>query len=148
MVAILVIGISGCGGNDRRQSVNPATTTAARFLELRSDASAGTIHFPRGLYALDTEDRNGYYYRAPGKVYQHSFPDTIPTMEASSFPNAIKGSCAVTLSCPAASLMSVTCRARTTSFAIDEDHVAPAGCRRNRWWRRGFAPSWNQSRPA
>ena len=31
------------------------------------------MHFPRGLYSLETEDQNGYYYRAPAKVYQHSF---------------------------------------------------------------------------
>jgi hypothetical protein len=77
-LAVLVMAFSSCGGTDRRHSVNPAATTAARFLELRSDASAGTIHFPRGLYALDTEDGNGYYYRAPGKVYQRSFSGRYP----------------------------------------------------------------------
>jgi hypothetical protein len=77
-LAVLAMAVPGCGGTDRRHSVNPAATTAARFLELRSDASAGTIHFPRGLYALDTEDGNGYYYRAPGKVYQRSFSGSYP----------------------------------------------------------------------
>ena len=74
----LAMDFSGCGGNDRRHSVNPAATTAARFVELRSDTSVGTIHFPRGLYSLDTEDGNGYYYRAPGKVYQRSFSGRYP----------------------------------------------------------------------
>ena len=69
----------GCGGTDRRRPVNPsATTTAARFIELRSDTSAGTIHFLRGLYSLESEDQHGYYYRAPGKVYQRSFSGRIP----------------------------------------------------------------------
>ncbi len=77
-LAVLAIALPGCGGTDRRHSVNPAATTAARFLELRSDASAGTIHFPRGLYSLDSEDGNGYYYRAPGKVYQRSFSGGYP----------------------------------------------------------------------
>ena len=71
--------LSGCGGTDRRQSVNPmGTTTTPPFIELRTDISAGTIHFPRGLYSLDSEDHHGYYYRAPGKVYQRSFSGRLP----------------------------------------------------------------------
>jgi hypothetical protein len=77
-LALVAMAFSGCGGSDRRRPVNPAATTAAHFVELRSDTSAGTIHFPRGLYSLDTEDRNGYYYRAPGKVYQRSFSGRYP----------------------------------------------------------------------
>src|SRR4051812_35518445 len=77
VVAIALI-TAGCGGTDRRRSVNPAGTTAAPFLELRRNASASTIHFPRGIYSLDSEDRNGYYYRAPTKVYQHSFGAGYP----------------------------------------------------------------------
>jgi hypothetical protein len=77
-LALLAIGFSSCGGSDRRHSVNPAATTAARFVELHADTSAGTIHFPRGLYSLDSEDGNGYYYRAPGKVYQRSFSGRYP----------------------------------------------------------------------
>ena len=69
---LIMLLLSGCGGTDRRQPVNPtANSTAAPFIELRSNTSAGTIHFLRGLYPLDSEDRNGYYYRAPAKVYQH-----------------------------------------------------------------------------
>ena len=69
----------GCGGTDRRQPVNlAATTTVARFIALLSDISAGTIHFPRGLYSLESEDHHGYYYRAPGKVYQRSFGGREP----------------------------------------------------------------------
>jgi hypothetical protein len=64
----------GCGGADRRHPVNPAATaTVARFIELLSETSAGTIHFPRGLYSLESEDHHGYYYRAPVKLYQRSF---------------------------------------------------------------------------
>ena len=77
-LAAFTMAFSGCGGTDRRHAVNPAATTAARFLELRTATSAGTIHFPRGLYSLDTEDRNGYYYRAPVKVTQHSFGGSYP----------------------------------------------------------------------
>ena len=59
--------------------MNPsATTTVARFIELRSDTSAGTIHFLRGLYSLESEDQHGYYYRAPAKVYERSFSGRMP----------------------------------------------------------------------
>jgi len=79
--ALIVIAIglitAGCG-IDRRKPVSPSGTTAAPFLELRHKISAGTIHFPTGVYALDTEDRNGYYYRTPTKVYQHSFGGSYP----------------------------------------------------------------------
>ena len=78
LLAVIAIGLAGCGGTDRRQAVNPATTKAPPYLELRRNTSAGTIHFPRGLYSLETEDRNGYYYRTPTKVYQHSFGGSYP----------------------------------------------------------------------
>jgi hypothetical protein len=70
----ILLFLMSCGGTDRRQRVNPAgSRNSPPFIELRSDISAGTIHFPRGLYSLDSADPNGYYYRAPGKVYQRSF---------------------------------------------------------------------------
>jgi hypothetical protein len=45
-------------------------------VELRSETHASTIHFPRGLYSLDTEDHNGYYYR--GRVYERAFGGRYP----------------------------------------------------------------------
>src|SRR2546423_13955365 len=73
VTVLFALLFAGCGGTDRRRPVNSSATMQPHFLELRSNISAGTIHFPRGIYSLETEDRNGYYYRAPGKVYQHSF---------------------------------------------------------------------------
>ena len=70
--------LSGCGGTDRRQSVNPAATIAAPYLELRANTSAGTVHFPRGVYVLDSEDKNGYYYKSPQGISQHSFAGGYP----------------------------------------------------------------------
>lgn len=74
-----VLSLTGCGGTDRRHSVNPTgTTTAAPFIELHSETSAGTLHFPRGLYVLDSEDSHGYYYRSPRRIYQRSFSGGLP----------------------------------------------------------------------
>jgi hypothetical protein len=86
MRALLIVGnlitallLTGCGGTDRRHSVDPAATTSAPpAIELRSKTSAGTLHFPPGLYTLDSEDAKGYYYRAPRKVYQRSFSGRLP----------------------------------------------------------------------
>jgi hypothetical protein len=75
---ITALVVSGCGGTDRRQPVDPAATRVPPFIELLSETSAGTIHFPRGLYSLDSQDPHGYYYRAPGKVYQRSFSGRLP----------------------------------------------------------------------
>jgi hypothetical protein len=75
MTAVL---LTGCGGTDRRHSINPARTSAAPYLELYAETSAGTLHFPRGLYALDSEDQNGFYYRAPRRIYQRSFSGGLP----------------------------------------------------------------------
>ena len=74
--AVLVVAflLAGCGGTDRRHAVNPAGTTAVpQYLELRARISAGTLHFPAGVYVLDSEDPKGYYYRAPRKIFQRSF---------------------------------------------------------------------------
>lgn len=71
---IAALLLTGCGGTDRRHAVNPAgTTSAPASIELRSEISASTLHFRRGLYVLDSEDPHGYYYRSPQRVYQRSF---------------------------------------------------------------------------
>lgn len=70
--------LAGCGGSDRRQRVNPASTNAPPAIELLSNISTGTIHFPRGLYSLESQDQHGYYYRAPVKLYQRSFSGALP----------------------------------------------------------------------
>ena len=76
---LTVLLLTGCGGTDRRHSVGPAATASAPpMIELRSKISTGTLHFPPGLYTLDSEDAKGYYYRAPRKVYQRSFSGRLP----------------------------------------------------------------------
>jgi hypothetical protein len=76
-LAVLLF-FAGCGGTDRRQPVSVATTNAPPSIELLSEKATGTIHFPRGLYSLESQDQNGYYYRAPMRVYQHTASGSIP----------------------------------------------------------------------
>jgi hypothetical protein len=49
-----------------------------RFLELREERAVATLHFPRGVYALDGADRTGFYYRAPRQIIMHSFAGSMP----------------------------------------------------------------------
>lgn len=68
----------GCGGGHFRQTSPGETTSAPPYLEMRAASSAGTLHFPRGLYVLDAVDDNGFYYRAPQKITQHSWSGGLP----------------------------------------------------------------------
>ena len=45
---------------------------APRYLDLGSDLSVATLHFPAGTYSLYAEDSAGFYYRAPHKIAEHS----------------------------------------------------------------------------
>ena len=72
LVALL---FNSCGG---RQAVSASTANRApAAIELRSEVRAATIHFPRGLYQLESEDNHGYYYRAPAKVHERGFGSGI-----------------------------------------------------------------------
>jgi hypothetical protein len=43
-----------------------------RVLEVYSERSVATLHFPAGSYLLSSEDPRGYYYAAPGGVIEHT----------------------------------------------------------------------------
>jgi hypothetical protein len=45
---------------------------APRYLDLGSDISVATLHFPAGTYSLYAEDSAGFYYRAPRKIAEHA----------------------------------------------------------------------------
>lgn len=79
-VTVLVVALlfTSCGGSRHFRATNAAETTSTPpYLELRSERSVGTLHFPRGVYVLDAVDDNGYYYRAPQKIVQHSFSGNL-----------------------------------------------------------------------
>lgn len=71
---VVVLLLTACGGNQHFRATNAAETTSTPpYLELRSERSASTLHFPAGTYALNAVDDKGYYYRAPRRIRQHSF---------------------------------------------------------------------------
>lgn len=75
----MLLGLVGCTGGRHFHTINPGTTTSTQpYLELRSEVSAGTLHFPAGVYTLDAMDDKGYYYRAPRKIVQRSFSGGLP----------------------------------------------------------------------
>ena len=77
LAAILLL--TACGGNQHFHATDAAQTTSTPpYLELRSPASASTLHFPPGIYVLDAVDDKGYYYRAPRKITQRSFSGGLP----------------------------------------------------------------------
>jgi hypothetical protein len=45
---------------------------APRYVELQEEKQIATLHFPLGVYSFYAEDDVGFYYRAPGKVIEHS----------------------------------------------------------------------------
>lgn len=85
MRAIAIVGglvvallLPSCGGRNFRATSPAQTSSAPPYLELRSEHSAGTLHFPRGIYVLSAVDDKGYYYRAPRRIVQHSFSGGLP----------------------------------------------------------------------
>ena len=68
--------LTSCASN--RQSPFGAGRSTPRFLELLEPIGRGTVHFPQGVYTLESEDSSGYYYRAPRSVRQHSFGASYP----------------------------------------------------------------------
>ena len=70
---VIVALLSACGGGHFHTTSPGETTSAPPYLEMRAESSAGTLHFPRGVYVLDAVDDNGFYYRAPQKIVQHSW---------------------------------------------------------------------------
>jgi hypothetical protein len=76
---LFILLASACtGGRHFRSATSGDTSMTPPYLELRSEVSVATLHFPRGLYALYSVDDKGYYYRAPARITQRSWSGGIP----------------------------------------------------------------------
>lgn len=53
-------------------------TAPGTYLELYSAPAVATVHFPRGIYVLESSDRSGFYYSAPRALTKHSFAGPQP----------------------------------------------------------------------
>ena len=62
-----------CAGSSHPRLITPDEgLTAARYLEIDKELHAATLHFPAGVYTLNSADKIGYYYRAPRKIAEHA----------------------------------------------------------------------------
>jgi hypothetical protein len=74
---LLSVSLSSCAGGRHFHAIPPeGPIVAPRYLDLGSDVSVATLHFPPGTYSLYAEDSAGFYYRASHKIAEHS--DGIP----------------------------------------------------------------------
>ena len=65
--------ISGCAGSSHPRAITPSEgPSSARYLEIYSELHAATLHFPAGVYTLNSADKIGYYYRAPRKIAERT----------------------------------------------------------------------------
>jgi hypothetical protein len=65
--------LCSCAGSSHPRLISPSEgPIAPRYLELYSSKQVATLHFPAGVYTLNALDRIGYYYRAPGKIAEHT----------------------------------------------------------------------------
>ena len=64
--------LSSCAGSSHPRPVTPSEgPIAPRYLELYREKQVGTLHFPAGIYTLNSVDKIGYYYRSPRKIGEH-----------------------------------------------------------------------------
>lgn len=72
LIATFYFLLFGCAGSSHPGAIIPSEgMTMPRYLELDSDTQIATLHFPRGAYELNAEDRIGYYYRASREITEH-----------------------------------------------------------------------------
>jgi len=76
--AASVLLLTSCASHHFRVIRSGETVTAPRYLELRSEASVATLHFPSGLYSLYAVDKIGHYYRAPRSIVEHTGAGAVP----------------------------------------------------------------------
>ena len=67
-----IVLLSCAGARHFRAIPAEGPIMAPRYLDLASDVSVATLHFPAGTYSLYAEDSAGFYYRAPHKIAEHS----------------------------------------------------------------------------
>jgi hypothetical protein len=72
-VGVLFLVLVGCAAHQQFSRDAPGM-----YLELQSSPGIATVHFPRGVYVLESNDSTGFYYRAPRSLIKHSFAGPQP----------------------------------------------------------------------
>jgi hypothetical protein len=76
---LLALVLASCAENENFHRVASARDISAPpELQLTHNKSLGTLHFPAGTYVAYAADDTGWYYRAPRKVIQHSWGESVP----------------------------------------------------------------------
>lgn len=72
--SLLVAGLlAGCARDRPLRTIHAAESVPVpRYIELEREQSIATVHFPPGLYSLDSADHTGYYYRGPRRLRRNS----------------------------------------------------------------------------
>lgn len=72
LLSTLAFLFFGCAGSPHPRLVSLSEgPIAPRYLEIDSELHAATLHFPPGVYTLNSVDKIGYYYRAPRRIAEH-----------------------------------------------------------------------------
>src|SRR5204862_6326639 len=71
-LAISIFLVSCAGSPHPRVASATDAERTSRYLEIDSELRAGTLHFPAGVYTLNSADKIGYYYRAPRKIAERT----------------------------------------------------------------------------
>src|SRR5690349_9958707 len=66
---LIVLVLSSCATTPRAA----LSSGPPRAIELQAERTVSTMHFPAGIYSLDSADATGWFYRAPRGVMQHGF---------------------------------------------------------------------------
>jgi hypothetical protein len=73
VVGLLVVFFPSCAGGRQYRSIpGEGPPRTPRHLQLDRPISVATLHFPAGIYSLQSEDKAGYYYAAPRPIVQHT----------------------------------------------------------------------------
>jgi hypothetical protein len=77
-VAVALLLTSCLGSRNYQDIPAEGPPPTAQYLEIESEISVATLHFPPGVYTLSASDNDGFYYRAPRKIIQHVAGGSVP----------------------------------------------------------------------
>jgi hypothetical protein len=77
VVAASALLLTACANHHFRVPAEGPPSDAPRYVDLLAEKQIATLHFPPGAYSFYAVDDLGYYYRAPGKIAEHTGGSSI-----------------------------------------------------------------------